>query len=70
MIEFDVIDNCDLGEVMNEFAPFVEKGGIVFVPLDDEPFAIGKARALAEIIRNAANEIAGGQAVVLEDPRQ
>ena len=36
MVEFEVIQNQDPGAVMNEFAAFVEEGGVVFVPLDDK----------------------------------
>ena len=60
----------DLRQVMDELAALVEKGGVVFVALDDEPFAVGEARALAEIIRNAADQVARVEAVVLENPRQ
>src|SRR5207247_8567212 len=35
---------------------------------DDEPVAVGKPRALVQVVRNAADEIAGVEAVVLEDP--
>ena len=68
VIEFQVVDDRDLGLVMDELAALVEEGGVVFVALDDEPFAVGEARALREIVRDAADEIARVQAVVLEDP--
>src|SRR5205814_1822284 len=70
MIEFEVIDNRDLGQVMNELAALVKEGGVVFVAFDDEPIAVREPRALAEIVRDAANEIARVQAVMLEDPGQ
>src|SRR2546422_8906965 len=65
-----VVDDRDLGQVMDELAALVEERRVVFVALDDEPFAVGEARALAEIVRNAADEIARVQPVVLEDPRE
>src|SRR5690349_10693561 len=55
---------------MNEFAALVKKGGVIFVAFNDEPWTVREPRALAEIVRNAANEITGVQSVVLEDPRQ
>src|SRR5947209_779598 len=55
---------------MNELASFVEKGGVVFVALDDEPFTFREASALAEVVGNATDEIAGVQTVVLEHPGQ
>ena len=48
----------DFRQVMDELAALVEKGGVVFVAFDDEPFAVGEARALAEIVGNAADQIA------------
>ena len=70
MVEFEVVDDGDFRQVMDELAALVEKGRVVFVALDDEPFAVGEPRALAEIVRDAADEIARIQAVVLENPRQ
>src|SRR5262245_58992595 len=47
MIELQVIDQANLGKVMNELAAFVEEGRVVFVAFDDEPFAVGETRPLA-----------------------
>ena len=58
------------GQVMDELAALVEKRRVVFVALDDEPLAVGETRALAEIVRDAADEKAGVQPVVLEHPGQ
>ena len=55
---------------MRELRPLVEKRRVVFVSFDDKPFAVGEARALAQIVRDAADEIARIQAVVLENPGQ
>ena len=68
VVEFQVIEDRHFRQVMNKLAALVEKGGVVFVPLDDEPFAVRKTRALAEIVRDAADEETGIKAVVLEDP--
>src|SRR5262249_43489335 len=70
VIELEIVDDADLRQVMNELAALVEKRGVVFVALDDEPVAVGESRALAEVVRNAADEIARVQSVVLEHPRQ
>ena len=61
VIELEVVDDRDLRQVMDELAALIEKGGVVFVAFDDEPFAVGEARALAEILGNAADEITGIQ---------
>src|SRR5205814_9278230 len=70
VIEFEIVDDGDFRQVMNEFAALIKKRGVVFVAFDDEPFAIGETRALAEIVWNAANEIARVEPVMLEDPRE
>ena len=70
MVELKVVDERHLGQVMHELAALVEEGGVVFVAFDDEPGAVGEPRALAEVIRDAADEVAGVEAVMLEDPRQ
>src|SRR4051812_25485810 len=68
VIEFKIIDNGKLGEVVDEFASFIEECRVVFVALNDEPFAAGEAGALAEVVWNPPNQVAGVQAVMLEDP--
>src|ERR1043165_2172485 len=70
VIELEVVDDRDLRQVVDELAALVEKCSVVFVALDDEPLAIRKARALAEVGRDAADEEARVQSVVLEDPRE
>ena len=49
VIEFQVVDDRDLRQVMDELAALVEKRGVIFVALDDEPFAVREARALAKL---------------------
>jgi hypothetical protein len=70
VIELEVVDDRDLGQVMDELAALVEERGVVFVALDDEPFAVREARALAQIVRDAADEETRVQSIVLEHPRQ
>ena len=70
VVEFQIVDDGDLRLVMDELAALVEKRGVVFVALDDEPFAVREPCALRKIVRDAADEIARVQAVVLEHPRQ
>src|SRR5215472_2561 len=40
VIELQVVNDGNLGQVMNEFAALVEKSGVVLVSFDDKPFAI------------------------------
>src|SRR5262249_27171506 len=56
------------GLVMDELAALVEEGGVVFIALDDDPFAFCKACALGKISRDAADEKTGVQAIMLKDP--
>ena len=46
VVEFEVVDDGDFRLVMDELAALVEKRGVVFVALDDEPFAVREPRAL------------------------
>src|SRR5437588_8744151 len=68
VIELEVIDNGDLGQVVHELAALVEKGGVVLITLNNEPVALGEAGALAQIIRNPADEIARVEAIVFKYP--
>src|SRR5438874_12638926 len=70
VIEFEVVDDGNLRQVVDELAAFVEEGGVVFVPFDDEPLAVGEAGALAEIVGETADEVAWIEAIVLEHPGQ
>src|SRR5215813_11386792 len=59
MVKFQVIDNGNFRQVMNELAAFVEKSGVVLVAFYNEPVALREARSLAEVVGNAADEITG-----------
>src|SRR6476660_3065703 len=68
VIELDVIDDRDLRQVMNELASFVEKGSVVLVPFDNKPFTVGETGALAKVVWDAADQVAGVEPIVLEHP--
>lgn len=68
VIELEVVDDGDFGEVVDELGALVEKGGVVLIAFDDEPGGISEACALAEIAGDAADEERGVEAGVFEDP--
>ena len=70
VIELEVVDDADFRQVMDKLAALVEKRGVIFIALDDEPLAACEPGALAEIVRDAADEVAWIQSVVLEHPGQ
>src|SRR5262249_11148366 len=70
VIEFDVVDNGHLRQVVDELASLIEEGRVVFVPFDDEPLAVGEARSLPQIRGDATDEITWVQSVVLKNPRE
>src|SRR5436190_12466142 len=70
VIELEVVHDADLRLVMDEFAALVEKCGVVFVAFNDEPWTVREPCALAQVVRDSANEIARVQTVVLENPRE
>src|SRR6266404_1296109 len=70
MIELEVINNRNLGQIMHKLAALIKKGGVVLIPFNDKPFAIGKPRALAQVIGHASDEEARLQTVMFENPGQ
>src|SRR6516164_4930285 len=70
VVEFEVVDDRDFWEVMNELTAFIEESCVVFVTLDNKPITIGEASPLAEVIWNTPNEIARVQPVMFEHPGQ
>ncbi len=58
MVEFEIVDDSDLGQIMYKLAALIEEGRVVFVPLNNEPFAIRKSRALPEIVGDPADQVA------------
>jgi hypothetical protein len=57
-------------EVMHELAALVEEGRVVLVGLDDEEARTARPRGGTELGRHAADEEAGREPRMLEDPRQ
>src|SRR5689334_21291400 len=57
VIEFEIIDDGDLGQVMDELAAFIEEGGIVLVAFDNEPGTLCETRPLLEVAGDAANQV-------------
>ena len=70
MIELDVVHDDEFGKVVDKFRPLVEKGGVVFVTLNNEMFRVSEARALAEVFGDASDQIAGLKPGALKDPGQ
>ena len=71
MIELDVVDDGDVGQVLEELRGLVEERAVVLVALDDEVAALPDpiARAvLAEVPRDAADEHARIDAAVRQQP--
>ena len=56
------------GQVVDELRALVEKRGVVFVALDHEMLRVVQARALAEILRDAADHVGGIEPGALQDP--
>src|SRR5262249_50620516 len=51
VIELDVVDHQQLGEIVNELRALVEKCAVVFVPFDHEIARVIEERTLTEIAR-------------------
>ena len=60
VVEFQVIENEDAGAIVNEFAAFVEKGGVVFVALDDEGgIEVSQLVTGREVERDTTDKVSG-----------
>src|SRR3954470_20234257 len=58
VIELQIVDDPNLRQVMHKLAPFIKKRRVVFVPLDNKPFALGKSCSLPEVGRNSTDQVA------------
>ena len=70
VIELEIVDDDELGQVVDEFAALVEEGRVVLVALDDPERAALPHAALGQILRQAADQVRRLAARRLEDPRQ
>ena len=77
VVVFEIVEDGGARAVVDEFAAFVEKCGVVFVGFDHEKRRLRcgiKTRRLrqaggnAEVLRDAADEKAGGESGVFEHP--
>ena len=68
VVELDIVHDEQLGQVVDEFAALVKKGGVVFVTFEDEILRIPEAAALAEIAGYAADEPRWREAGRFENP--
>jgi len=51
VVEFDIVDDQDLGQVVEKLSPFGKEGTVVFVPFDNEVLTLAKAVGTVEILR-------------------
>ena len=70
VVEFEIVEYRGARPVVDELGALVEKGGVVFVGLDDEERAVGEPRGNAEIERHAADQEPRIQPGMIENPRE
>src|SRR5665213_565213 len=68
VVKFQIVDNDHFRHVVDKFTALVKKGGVVLIPLDDEPGAVGEARPFAEIKGNSTDQKTWVQSIVLKNP--
>ena len=68
VIELDVVDDHRIGQVMQELRPLVEEGAVVFVAFQDEQVARSQFRPGLPADGDAADDVAGVQAGLVEHP--
>ena len=70
VVHLDIVDDDDLGQVVEEFGAFVEEGGVVLIALEHAVVGVRKVAAAAEVAGDAADHEAGVQPVVLHEPSE
>ena len=55
VIEFDVVDDGQLRQVVHELWAFVEISCVVFIALDDEVIAVSNMKARAEVLHDSTH---------------
>ena len=70
VVVLEVVEDQRARPVVHELRALVEERGVVLVGLDHEEAAVGMARRHAEIQRHAADQEAGREPGVVEDPRE
>ena len=68
VVEFQIVEQCHFGPVMDKLRAFVEERRVVFVGFNHEPFATAQARRRGKIARDATDEIAGRAPGGLKEP--
>src|SRR4029077_15149931 len=68
MIELDIVQNCDGRSVVHHLGALVEESGVVLVGFAHEEIPLAQPRGHIEVQRYTADEKAGGEPGVLEDP--
>ncbi len=68
VVELQVVEHGGARPVVDEFAAFVEEGGVVFVRFDDEAFSQAQACGHAEVHRHATDQKTGLQSGRLQNP--
>src|SRR5882724_3705722 len=68
VIEFDVVDDRDLRQVVHELRTFIEVSGVVFVAFDDEVITAGDAKTHAKVLHDPADEKRRIHACLIDHP--
>ncbi len=68
VIKFDVIDDDQFWQIMDEFGTFIEKGSVIFISFNDKPITFCKACTLLQVRWDSANQKAGVAPAVFKYP--
>src|SRR2546428_876146 len=55
VIEFDVVDDGEFGQVVHELGPLIEVSGVIFVAFDNEVIALRYPKAGAKVLYDSAD---------------
>ena len=68
VVEFQVVDNNEFGEVVQELGAFIKEGRVVFVALENHMLGGVEGAALAQVFGNTANHVGWSESRRLENP--
>ena len=67
VVEFDIVDDEDFGQIVEEFGPLGEEGAVVFVAFNDKMLALAEAVGAIRALRQARDEEGGIEATGTEE---
>src|SRR5207247_1417385 len=69
VIEFDVVDDGQLRQVVHELRTFIKIRGVIFVAFDNQVIAVANPKAGAKVLYDSADQKRGVESASIQHPR-